>query len=103
MSLQPQQPIPRVPEQTARIARAAFPKGSPYLTLRDRLGTIFAPISSQGTTYCGYWQRSTTLSCADCVPIARFARVLTEPTHARSSKQHPSERPPRTRPVSVTT
>src|SRR4051795_4898191 len=41
MSLHPQQPIPSVPEQTARIARAAFPKGSPYLTLRDTLGTIF--------------------------------------------------------------
>jgi hypothetical protein len=41
MSLHPQQPLPRVPEQTARIARAAFPKGSPYLTLRDTLGTIF--------------------------------------------------------------
>ena len=31
-----------------------------------------APISTQGTTYCGYWQRSTTLFCTDCVPIARF-------------------------------
>lgn len=31
-----------VPEQTARIARAAFPKGSPYLAMRDQLGTLFA-------------------------------------------------------------
>jgi transposase len=30
-----------VPDDTARIARAAFPKGNPYLTLRDALGTIF--------------------------------------------------------------
>src|ERR671937_1547348 len=30
-----------VPEETARVARAAFPKGNPYLTLRDALGTIF--------------------------------------------------------------
>ncbi len=30
-----------VPEQTARIARAAFPKGTPYLTLRDELGALY--------------------------------------------------------------
>jgi transposase len=40
MSLHPQ-PIAPVPEQTAQIAHAAFPKGNPYLTLRDQLGTIF--------------------------------------------------------------
>lgn len=40
MSLHPQ-PIAPVPEQTARVAAAAFPKGNPYLTLRDQLGTIF--------------------------------------------------------------
>src|SRR3954447_26540330 len=26
---------------TARVARAAFPKGNPYLRLRDELGTVF--------------------------------------------------------------
>ena len=41
MSLHPQHPIPPVPKLTARIARAAFPKSSPDLTLRDRLGPIF--------------------------------------------------------------
>ena len=40
MSLRPQ-PIGSIPEQTAHIAHAAFPKGHPYLTLRDQLGTIF--------------------------------------------------------------
>src|SRR5437016_13639568 len=33
--------IAPVPEETARVARAAFPKGHPYMTLRDVLGTIF--------------------------------------------------------------
>jgi len=41
MSLKPV-PIQPVPTATGRIARAAFPKGNPYLTLRDRLGAIFA-------------------------------------------------------------
>jgi transposase len=40
MSLRPHVVAP-VPEETARVARAAFPKGHPYLILRDALGTIF--------------------------------------------------------------
>ena len=35
-------PIQPVPDETNRVARAAFPTGDPYLTLRDRLRTIFA-------------------------------------------------------------
>ena len=40
MSLHPHALEP-VPEETTRVARAAFPKGNPYLILRDALGTIF--------------------------------------------------------------
>lgn len=40
MSLQPQE-IPPVPEDTQRVARAAFPKGNLYVRLRDEIGTIF--------------------------------------------------------------
>src|SRR5262245_10547688 len=40
VSLQPC-PVPPVPELTARIARAAFPKGNPFLRLRDELGPVF--------------------------------------------------------------
>ena len=40
MSLQPS-PIAPVPEETARVARAAFPKGNRYLEIRDVLGTIY--------------------------------------------------------------
>ncbi len=32
---------PPVPEETARIARAAFPKGNLYLKMRDELGTFY--------------------------------------------------------------
>jgi transposase len=41
MSLRPQHPIPPVPDDTARVARAAFPRGNPYVLLRDRLGAVF--------------------------------------------------------------
>jgi hypothetical protein len=40
MSLHPQ-PIPLIPEETARIARTAFPHGNLYLMMRDELGTLF--------------------------------------------------------------
>ena len=39
MSLQPQTMLP-VPEETARVARAAFPKGNLYLQIRDEIGGL---------------------------------------------------------------
>jgi transposase len=41
MSLQPREITP-VPDETARVARAAFPKGNAWLSLRDELGTIYS-------------------------------------------------------------
>ena len=40
MSLHPKA-IPPVPEETSRVARAAFPKGNIYLQIRDTLGSIY--------------------------------------------------------------
>ncbi len=40
MSLHPQA-IKPVPPETARVVRAAFPKGNIYMTMRDELGTIY--------------------------------------------------------------
>jgi transposase len=42
------QPIPLVPTETARVAKAAFPKGNPYLTLRDELGPLFSDLDFAG-------------------------------------------------------
>jgi transposase len=53
MSLFPQEFI-LVPEETARVARKAFPKGNVYMRMRDELGVLykdsdFAPLfSTQG-------------------------------------------------------
>ena len=41
MSLQPSA-IEPVPEETVRVAHAAFPKGNLYLAMRDELGTLFS-------------------------------------------------------------
>lgn len=40
MSMHPQ-PISPVPQDTARVARAAFPKGTTYVQMRDVLGVIY--------------------------------------------------------------
>lgn len=40
MSLQ-NQPVADVPQQTERIARAAFPKGNLYLQMSDQLGILY--------------------------------------------------------------
>ena len=72
MSLKPQAISP-VPEETARIAHAAYPKGNVYMHMRDELGSIyedesFADLFSQ--------QRATSrspmaLSTGDHHPICR--------------------------------
>ena len=41
MSL-PSRPIGPVPADTTQVARAAFPKGSRYMILRDELGSIYS-------------------------------------------------------------
>jgi hypothetical protein len=40
MSLNPCSIAP-VPQETARVARAAFPTGNRYMTMRDELGVIY--------------------------------------------------------------
>ena len=40
MTLQPQQEF-SIPEETARVALAAYPKGNLYMNMRDGLGPIY--------------------------------------------------------------
>ena len=40
MSMHPQ-PIPAIPEETARVARAVLLKGNVFLRMRDELGTLY--------------------------------------------------------------
>ncbi len=40
LTLQPESFGP-IPEETARVARAAFPKGNVYMQMRDVLGVIY--------------------------------------------------------------
>ena len=40
MSMHPE-PVGSIPEETVRVAKAAFPKGNPYMKMRDELGTFY--------------------------------------------------------------
>ena len=40
MTLHPQHAF-SIPEETVRVARAAYPKGNLYMKMRDALGTIY--------------------------------------------------------------
>jgi transposase len=61
MSLHPQD-IPPVPEETRRVAQAAFSRGNIYMRLRDELGAIyddqlFAPLfSPRGQPAASPWR-----------------------------------------------
>lgn len=76
MSLRPQA-IEPIPEQTAQIAKAAFPKGSLYLTMRDQLGTRFTDtqfadlFSNEGQPGLSPWRLA-------LVTVMQFAEGLSD-------------------------
>jgi transposase len=77
MSLHPQD-FSVVPEETAQVARAAFPKGNPYMTLRDELGVIyedraFAPLFSSPRG-----RPAESPACLALVTALQFAENLTD-------------------------
>ena len=83
MSLRPQEIAP-VPAETVRVARAAFPKGTRYLRLRDELGTIyedalFAPLfPSHGQPAEAPWRLAliTVLQFAEGLPDRQAADAV---------------------------
>ena len=104
MSLHPHVIAP-VPEETARVARAAFPKGQPYLTFRDALGTIFqdedfaALFPAWGQPGLPPWQlalvtpggQAPATSSTPCSPTASLRRSgVPRATYASRSKWRPS-------------
>lgn len=76
MSLHPEV-IGPVPEETARVARAAFPKGNVYMQMREVLGTIhddevFAPLySARGRPAEAPWRLA-------LVTVMQFAEGLSD-------------------------
>jgi len=77
------EPIGRVPEETAWVARGALANGNWYMRLRDELGTIyqdeaFAPLfptRGRPAEAPGVWQWS---RCCSVPKICRTGRLSTE-------------------------
>lgn len=76
MSLKPRAVEP-VPEETARIARAAFPKGNVYMRMRDEWGSLYRDelfaelFSSRG-------QPAESAACLALVTVMQFAEGLSD-------------------------
>jgi transposase len=66
-----------IPEETKRVARAAFPKGNRYMRMRDELGTLFE--DSQFTTvYAAVGQPGEAPWRLALVSIMQFAENLSD-------------------------
>ena len=76
MSLKPE-PIGPIPQETARLAKAVFPEGSPFIKMRDELGTLyqdemFAPLfPKDGQPALAPWRLA-------LVTIMQFAEGLSD-------------------------
>jgi transposase len=66
-----------LPEETARVARAAFPKGNPYLRLADVLGPIF-PNPDFADLYSAVGQPAEDPAHLALVTLFQFAEGLTD-------------------------
>lgn len=86
MSLHPQ-PMPDVPEETARIAHAAFPKGNIYIRMRDKVGVFFtdeqfaALFSERGQPAFSPWRLA-------LISIMQFVEDLSDRQAAKTHLQH---------------
>jgi hypothetical protein len=88
MSLRPEE-IPPVPEETRRVAQAAFARGNLYMHLRDELGAIYndqlfaALFPARGQPAASPWRLEPDASMAVCREAGYTAwrdRVLTPVT-----------------------
>jgi transposase len=86
MSLHPHT-IDPIPEQTARIARAAFRRGNPFMRMRDEIGTLFtdeafAPVfPARGRSVVSPWRLA--LVCVMQYVEGRSDRQAAEAVRAR--------------------
>lgn len=76
MSLRPQW-VGEPPEETVRVARAAFPKGNLYLTIRDHLGVVYED-SAFATLFSATGQPAIAAWRLAWVTILQFAEGLTD-------------------------
>jgi transposase len=67
-----------IPDDTARVARAAFPKGNRYLTLRDELGVIYEDTAFAALFGTTYGRPAESPGCLALVTVLQFAENLSD-------------------------
>jgi transposase len=77
MSLHPQD-FSVVPDETVRVARAAFPKGNSYMTLRDELGVIYEDLTFAPLFDSSRGRPAESSGCLALVTALQFAENLTD-------------------------
>jgi len=70
-------PIPPVPEETARVARAAFPRGNVLMQLRDMLGTLYTD-EAFADLFPTHGQPAEAPWCLALVTLSQFMEGLTD-------------------------
>ena len=80
------QPIPPVPEETVKVAQAAFPKGNLYLRLREELG-VFYQDRDFGNLYLIHGQPGYAPWRLIMVLVMQFERKSLRSTSSRSRKK----------------
>ena len=76
MSVQPQDRWP-IPEETQRVARAAFPKGNLYMRLRDELGEVYTD-SQFADLFPGKGQPAESPGRLALITVMQFAEGLSD-------------------------
>ena len=76
MSVKPFAPS-EVPAETARVARAAFPKGNAYMLLRDTLGPLYAD-AQFAALYSERGQPATAPATLALAVVVQFAEGLSD-------------------------
>ncbi len=71
------EPKNNVPEETRRVARAAFPKGNVYLTIRDELGSLYTD-AEYAELFPGKGQPAESPGCLMMVTALQFAEGLSD-------------------------
>src|SRR5258707_1149252 len=70
-------PIPPVPEETARVAQAVFPKGNVFMQVRDTLGTIYTD-EAFADLFPTHGQPALAPWCLALVTVFQFMENLTD-------------------------
>src|SRR5437868_14156499 len=72
-----QEKLEDIPEETRRVAQAAFPKGNVYMRMRDELGMMFDDIDFK-TLYSRLGQPGESAWRLTLITIMQFAESLTD-------------------------